>query len=70
MAVTFRHFFIPAVTQQYLADEIEGPANKVLDKIRNREVISDDEKDQIAKYITIMLIRTPSSKSSYRSSTR
>jgi hypothetical protein len=43
--------------EDYLTQEIEGPANDVLKKIRNREAISDSEKLTLSKYILVFYKR-------------
>ncbi len=45
--------------EQYLANEIENPANPVLDKLRNHQTINDSEKSVFAKYISVMWKRVP-----------
>lgn len=49
-------------TEQYLANDIEGPANEVLDKIRGRHLINDDDKNTFAKYMAVMWKRVPRGK--------
>jgi len=49
-------------TEQYLANEIEGPANAVLDKIRTRASINDDDRNAFAEYIAVMWKRVPRAK--------
>ena len=49
-------------TEQYLANEIEGPANAVLDKIRARDSINDDDRNALAEYIAVMWKRVPRAK--------
>ena len=45
--------------EQYLADIIENPANKVIEKIRNREQITESEKEILAEYMAVMFKRVP-----------
>jgi hypothetical protein len=52
-------------TEQYLANEIEGPANEVLDKIRNRHLISKADKEYFAKYMAVMWKRVPRAKEDF-----
>jgi hypothetical protein len=51
-------FYSPEV-EQYLANTIEGPANLVLQKIRLRHQITDDDKHVLAKYMAVMYRRVP-----------
>lgn len=51
--------FYSADVEQYLADIIEDPANKVIEKIRNQELISDSEKEILAEYMAVMFKRVP-----------
>ncbi|MCX5846462.1 MAG: DUF4238 domain-containing protein [Deltaproteobacteria bacterium] len=48
--------------EQYLANDIEGPANTVLDKIRSRHQINDDDKYIFAEYMAVMWKRVPRAK--------
>lgn len=48
--------------EQKLADDIEGPGNIVLDKIRNREPIDDNDKSVFSEYIAVMWKRVPRAK--------
>ena len=54
--------FYSEETEQYLANVIEGPANEVLDKIRSRHLINDDEKNTFAEYLAVMWKRVPRAK--------
>jgi len=49
----------PKSVEEYLADQIETPANLVLDRIRNRQPISQSDMDTLAAYMVIMLQRVP-----------
>lgn len=49
-------------TEQYLANNIEDPANAVLDKIRSRHLINDDDKNTFAEYMAVMWKRVPRAK--------
>lgn len=51
-------FYSPEV-EEYLANEIEGPANDVIAKIRNREKITDEEKRILTEYLVVFYQRTP-----------
>ncbi len=48
-----------ATVEQYLAEQIEVPANPVLRKIRERQMITDVDKDALAAYLAVMLKRVP-----------
>lgn len=48
--------------EKYLANQIESPANAVINKIRERQSISQDDKRKLAIYMTVMLNRVPQSK--------
>jgi len=54
--------FYSQEVEQYLANKIEGPANKVLAKIRQHSQITDDDKSVLAKYILVMFKRVPRGK--------
>ena len=49
----------PKDFETYLANDIEWPANSVLGKIRERKMISDEDKTVLSKYMTVMLKRVP-----------
>lgn len=49
----------PESTEEYLANNVEAPAQPVLDKIRNRQPITQSEKEVIAAYMVVMLQRVP-----------
>ncbi len=48
--------------ETFLAEQIEAPANIVLDKIRKKESITVSEKHVLATYIAVMVQRVPSGK--------
>jgi hypothetical protein len=52
----------PPELEKHLSEEIENPANQVLDKIRNREPITRDDKITLSNYIAVMWKRVPESK--------
>lgn len=54
--------FYSKETEQYLADDIEMPANAVLDKIRSGHLINDDDKNTFAEYMAVMWKRVPRAK--------
>lgn len=53
----------PPELEKYLSEEIESPANKVLEKIRNRENLTPTEKITLSRYIAVMWKRVPEGKS-------
>jgi len=58
---TITNFYPPHV-ESSLANETERPANKVIDKIRNRDQIDKDEKKILAEYMAVMWKRVPTAK--------
>lgn len=58
--------FYSEETEQYLANDIETPANEVLDKIRRRHLINDDDKNTFAEYMAVMWKRVPRAKEDLR----
>jgi len=58
-------FYSPEV-EQYLADTIEAPANKVIRKIRNRVHITEYDKGILAEYMAVMMKRVPKGKERLR----
>ncbi len=54
-------FYSPEV-ENYLANTIEGPANGVLKKIRERAEISPEDKQTLSAYMTCMMKRVPKGK--------
>jgi hypothetical protein len=48
--------------EQLLANEVEGPANKVIQRIRERQSISHADKLTLAKYMMVMWKRVPENK--------
>jgi hypothetical protein len=49
----------PASVEKYLANQVEAPGNHVLDKIRNRQPITQGDKDTLSAYMVVMLQRVP-----------
>jgi hypothetical protein len=49
----------PKETELYLANEVEAPANAVLDSIRNRQPITQSSRDILSTYMVVMLQRVP-----------
>lgn len=45
--------------ERYLADDIERPGNAVLTKIRNYQSISGKDKEEFARYASVLLTRVP-----------
>lgn len=53
--------------EKYLANQIEHPANRVLEKIRaGRSIITSTEKLELSKYIVVMFKRVPKGKERIR----
>lgn len=52
--------------EQYLANEVENPANNVISKIRNRENITRHEKHVLSVYMLAFLKRGPTGKQRVR----
>jgi len=48
--------------EQYLANKVEGPANSVIKKIRERQIITVREKIDLSRYMVVMLKRVPRGK--------
>jgi hypothetical protein len=61
--------FYSAEVEQYLANTIEGPANAILDKIRERHQISENDKKILAEYMAVMWKRVPKSKERFEEMT-
>lgn len=53
-----RDFYGPEI-EIALSSDIENPANPVLEKIRQRETITDSERHSLSVYIAVMLTRVP-----------
>jgi len=53
-----KHFYSENI-ERYLADNIEMPANHVLQKIRDQEPISPNDKETLSEYIFIFYKRVP-----------
>lgn len=51
-------FYSPEA-EQYLANNIEGPANAILGKIRDRGQVTPDDKKVLAEYMVVMMKRVP-----------
>jgi len=49
----------PKTTEQYLAEKVEAPANPVLDKIRNQQAVTENDKYILSNYMVVMLKRVP-----------
>jgi len=48
--------------EHYLANTVEGPANSVIKKIRERQIITVRDKIDLSKYMVVMLKRVPRGK--------
>ena len=62
--------FYDRETEQRLANEIENPANPVLQKVRNRETLGPEEKETLCRYIAVMDTRIPEGKRRVRATFR
>ncbi len=51
-------FYSPQI-ETFLADQIEGPANPIIEKVRNRQAISIQEKACLTDYIVSFVKRVP-----------
>jgi hypothetical protein len=51
--------FYPDEVEEWLTEEIEKPANAVLDKMRRRVTIAPDDKRHLCDYMAVMLTRVP-----------
>lgn len=49
----------PQNIEDYLANKVEAPTNFVLDKIRNRQPITQGDKGVLSTYMVVMLNRVP-----------
>jgi hypothetical protein len=49
----------PKKIEEYFANKIEAPANPVLEKIRNRELISSSDKVTLSDYLIVLWLRVP-----------
>jgi hypothetical protein len=58
-------FYSPAI-ERYLANVIEGPANSVLKAIREKNLLTDDDKRLLAEYMAVMWKRVPQGKQLFR----
>lgn len=45
--------------EQYLANKVEEPANRVIKKIRNFQMLSSEERNIFSQYMTVMWKRVP-----------
>ncbi len=54
------NYYEPEV-EKYLANQIEGPANAVIKKIRERKSINKSDKEKLAIYMIVMYKRVPQS---------
>ncbi len=58
-------FYSPEL-EKYLSEDIEGPANRVLEKIRNRELLTPSDKITLSSYIAVMWKRVPKGKNRFK----
>jgi hypothetical protein len=61
--------FYPDEIEEFLATQVEQPANVVLDKIRNRTPISVEDKATLAAYMMAMMKRVPRSRERLQAAT-
>jgi len=47
----------PEEVETYLAEKIEAPANPILNKIRNHQQLTNEDKDILSSYMVVMLQR-------------
>jgi hypothetical protein len=52
----------PDEVERFLADEVENPANDILDKVRSLRNISKKEKQVLSEYMVVMMKRVPRGK--------
>jgi len=55
------NYYLPEV-EKYLANNIENPANNVIEKIRCKKEVTIHDKKTLATYMVVMLKRVPQSK--------
>ncbi|MGA3209549.1 MAG: DUF4238 domain-containing protein [Syntrophales bacterium] len=55
------NYYSPEV-ERYLANKIEDPANKVIEKIRGKREVTEQDKEILATYMVVMLKRVPRSR--------
>jgi hypothetical protein len=58
-------FYSPEL-EKYLSEEVEGPANRVLEKIRSRGTLTPTDKITLSTYIAVMWKRVPAGKTRFR----
>ncbi len=58
----------PQELEKYLAEDIENPANQVLDKIHGREPLTPGDKITFSNYIAVMWKRVPETKNRLKKS--
>lgn len=58
--------FYPPELEKHLTENVEGPANCVLKKIRNRELLTPTEKITLSIYIAVMWKRVPEGKNRFK----
>ena len=57
--VACEHDFYRESDERYLANKIEGPGNRVIEKIREKQDISPEEKKVLSRYLSSMWARVP-----------
>jgi hypothetical protein len=58
--------FYSRKVEEYLANKIESPANAVIKKVRERQLVAPDEKLLLSKYMMVMYKRVPAGKQKFR----
>lgn len=59
------NFYSPEM-EQYLANKVEGPGNKVIEKIRERQPLTDEDKRSLSEYMVVFMKRVPQSIERYK----
>jgi hypothetical protein len=49
----------PEQNEIYLEHKVESPANSVINRIRNHQPITEDDKQKLSAYMVVMLLRVP-----------
>jgi hypothetical protein len=58
--------FYSRKVEEYLANMVESPANAIINKIRERQLVAPDEKLLLSKYMMVMHKRVPAGKQKFR----
>lgn len=54
--------YYPESTEGFLADQIENPANHILEKIRSQHRITEEDKKIFSEYLVVLIKRVPRGK--------